>query len=60
MQNKLVLLWTSHFGLCAFYLMTNSIFILKMIYYYLLKNDLESPLIFVLFLKDKQNKKEKL
>ena len=27
---------------------------------YLLENDLESPLIFVLFLKSKQNKKENL
>ena len=27
--------------------------------FYLLENDLESPLIFVLFLKGKQNKKEK-
>ena len=32
-------------------------FIWKIIY--LLENDLESPLIFVLFLKGKQNKKEK-
>ena len=27
--------------------------------YWLFENDLESPLIFVLFLKGKQNKKEK-
>ena len=27
---------------------------------YCLENDLESPLIFILFLKDKQNKKENL
>ena len=27
-------------------------------YYFLLENDLESPIIFVLFLKGKQNKKE--
>ena len=27
-------------------------------WFYLLENDLESPLIFVLFLKGKQNKKE--
>ena len=33
-------------------------FYLKMIYW-LFENDLESPLIFVLFLKGKQNKKEK-
>ena len=30
----------------------------KMILFFCLKNDLESPLIFVLFLKGKQNKKE--
>ena len=34
-------------------------FYLKKIDFYCLKNDLESPLIFVLFLKGKQNKKEK-
>ena len=38
--------------------MASSIFIWKMIYL-LFENDLESPLIFVLFLKGKQNKKEK-
>ena len=32
----------------------------KMILFFCLKNDLESPLIFVLFLKGKQNKKENL
>ena len=37
----------------------NSIFILKNWFYWLFENDLESPLIFVLFLKGKQNKKEK-
>ena len=31
----------------------------KWFFIYLLENDLESPLIFVLFLKGKQNKKEK-
>ena len=31
----------------------------KIDFYWLFKNDLESPLIFVLFLKGKQNKKEK-
>ena len=36
--------------------MASSFFIWKMIY--CLENDLESPLIFVLFLKGKQNKKE--
>ena len=34
-------------------------FIWKIDFYWLLENDLESPLIFVLFLKGKQNKKEK-
>ena len=37
----------------------NSILIWKNDFYLLKRNDLESPLIFVLFLKDKQNKKEK-
>ena len=31
----------------------------KIDFYWLFENDLESPLIFVLFLKGKQNKKEK-
>ena len=39
--------------------MTSSIFIWKIDFIYYLKNDLELPLIFVLFLKGKQNKKEK-
>ena len=41
--------------------MVNSIFIWKIDFYWLFENDLESPLIFVLFLflKGKQNKKEK-
>ena len=34
-------------------------FYLKIWFYLLFENDLESPLIFVLFLKGKQNKKEK-
>ena len=34
-------------------------FFRKMDFYLLFENDLESPLIFVLFLKGKQNKKEK-
>ena len=34
-------------------------FLFEKIWFYLFKNDLESPLIFVLFLKGKQNKKEK-
>ena len=39
--------------------MASSIFIWKIDFYWLFENDLESPLIFVLFLKGKQNKKEK-
>ena len=39
--------------------MASSIFISKNDLLLIMKNDLESPLIFVLFLKDKQNKKEK-
>ena len=40
--------------------MASSIFIFEKIdFYWLFENDLESPLIFVLFLKGKQNKKEK-
>ena len=38
--------------------MASSIFIWKIDFYWLFENDLESPLIFVLFLKGKQNKKE--
>ena len=34
-------------------------FLFENIEFYLFKNDLESPLIFVLFLKGKQNNKEK-
>ena len=39
--------------------MASSIFISKIDFYWLFENDFESPLIFVLFLKGKQNKKEK-
>ena len=39
--------------------MASLIFILKIWFYLIKKTDLESPLIFVLFLKGKQNKKEK-
>ena len=39
--------------------MVSLIFIWKIDFYWLFENDLESPLIFVLFLKGKQNKKEK-
>ena len=49
--------WTPHFGSCVSHSMVSSIFILKMILL-IKKNDLESPLNFVLFLKGKQNKKE--
>ena len=44
---------------CVSHSMTSSIFIWKIDFYWLFENDLESPLIFVLFLKGKQNKKEK-
>ena len=36
---------------CVSHSMTNSIFIWKLDFYWLFENDLESPLIFVLFLK---------
>ena len=39
--------------------MASLVFILKIWFYLIKKTDLESPLIFVLFLKGKQNKKEK-
>ena len=45
------------FRLIRFHSMASSIFVLKMILF-IKKNDLESLLIFVLFLKGKQNKKE--
>ena len=44
---------------CVYHSMGNSIFIWKIYFYLIKKNDLESPLIFILFLKGKQNKKEK-
>ena len=45
---------------CVSHSMANSIFIWKKNdFYWLFENDLELPLIFVLFLKGKQNKKEK-
>ena len=47
------------FGSCIFHSMVSSIFIWKNWFLLIKKNDLESPLIFVLFLKGKQNKKEK-
>ena len=45
--------WTPHFGSCVSHSMASSIFTWK--FDLLIKNDLESPLIFVLFLKGKQN-----
>ena len=53
------ILWTPHFRLMRFPLDGELDFYLKIWYYLLFENDLESPLIFVLFLKGKQNKKEK-
>ena len=52
------MVWTPHFGLMRFPLNGDLDFYLKndFIDY---ENDLESPLIFILFLKGKQNKKEK-
>ena len=44
---------------CVSHSMASSIFIWKIDFYWLFENDLESPFIFVLFLKGKQNKKEK-
>ena len=44
---------------CVSHSMASSIFIWKIDFYWLFENDLESPLIFVLFLKGKQNKKKK-
>ena len=53
------MLWTPHFGSCVSHSKASSIFIFEKMIYWLFENDLESPLIFVLFLKGKQNKKEK-
>ena len=44
---------------CVSHSMARLYFNLKNDFIYKIKNDLESPLIFVLFLKGKQNKKEK-
>ena len=44
---------------CVSHSMAKLDFYLKNWFYWLFENDLESPLIFVLFLKGKQNKKEK-
>ena len=49
-------MWTPHFGSC-----TSTRWRARFLFekrFYLLENDLESPLIFVLFLKGKQNTKE--
>ena len=57
-----IVLWTPHFGSMRFSLDGELDFYLKfwkMIFIWLFENDLESPLIFVLFLGNKQNKKEK-
>ena len=54
-----IILWTPHFGSCVSHSMVKLDFDLKNDFYLLKRNDLESPLIFVLFLKGKQNKKEK-
>ena len=56
--------WSRHFVDPAFRLMRFPLdgelnFYLKIWFYLLFENDLESPLIFVLFLKGKQNKKAK-
>ena len=50
-------MWTPYFRLMRFPLDDELDFYLK-IDLLIMKNDLESPLIFVLFLKGKQNKKE--
>ena len=51
--------WTPHFGSCVSHSMTSSIFIWKFHFYLIKEIDLESPLIYFIFLKGKQNKKEK-
>ena len=54
-----MILWTPHFVLMRFPLDGELDFCFIKLILLIMKNDLESPLIFVLFLKDKQNKKEK-
>ena len=44
---------------CVSHLMASLIYYFEKRFLLIKKNDLESPLIFVLFLKGKQNKKEK-
>ena len=53
---KVICLYGSRISAHALPLDGELAFYLKMIYF--LENDLESPLTFVLFLKDKKNKKE--
>ena len=53
------ILWTPHFGSMRFPLDGELDFYLKKWLDLSFENDLESPLIFVLFSKGKQNKKEK-
>ena len=50
--------WTPHFGSMRFPLDGELEFLFENDFYLLKRNDLESPLMFVLFLKGKQNKKE--
>ena len=55
-------LWTPHFDCSMRFPLDGEtrFYIWKIDFYLLFENDLESPLIFVLFLKGKQNEKEKL
>ena len=52
-------MWTLHFGSMCFPLEGELDFYFEKLIFIDYENDLESPLIFVLFLKGKQNKKEK-
>ena len=54
-----MILWTPHFGSMRFPLEWRAQFLFEKLIYIDYENDLKSPLIFVLFLKGKQNKKEK-
>ena len=53
-----IYMWTLYFCACAPTQWRTRFFIWNKFIYLFLENDLESPLIFVLFLKGKQNKKE--
>ena len=56
--NGVAILWTSHFARCvSTRWWTRFLFVKKKLFF---RKDLELPLIFVLFLKGKQNKKENL